>query len=136
MYDDPYSAYWFYVQTGGAARESRAYDASNVTLNDAAFTVRALRRISRAEAIAFVDASRIPDWFIEEHEALEQALTDVVLTREETLRTLSTMGLTARAEGRLRGYIKDPKESDVISTIDLNRMAELGKPESQAIVGE
>ena len=121
FYDDPFSAYWFFVQTGGAARLTRPYKDSEFELTDVAFSIENLRGRGVSEVLTHLRKARIPERFLDEHEELESALTEVTLSREAALETLATVNLPDGAKRRLEQYIKDPLESDVISTIDIYR---------------
>ena len=121
LYGDPFSAYWYFVQTGFVARLPHAFEGSRVSLEGAALSLDALRKTSTADVVHRLGESRIPERFLDAHEELEGVLRDVTLSREEALQVLDSAPLLDEYRTRLRAYLSEPGESEEISTTDVYR---------------
>lgn len=119
LHEDPFSAYWFYVQTGMVARGNYTCKASRVLLEPAPFALEHLKGLKFHEAINRLRVERIPDEFLDFHTSLEEALTRTTLTRQETLRRIEDSEMRQKERASLAGYAENLKESDVLSTTDV-----------------
>jgi hypothetical protein len=122
LFDDPFSAYWFFVQTGGLPRAGRPYAGSNLTLAEGVeFSLDRLRAQPPAAFLKQLFEVRIPGHFSEEYVALEQELRETVLSRLEAFEMVAKAPVSPAARTRLEAFVRDPNETDTISTIDVYR---------------
>jgi hypothetical protein len=122
LFDNPFSAYWFFVQTGGLPRAARPYAGSKLTLTHGVeFSLDQLRSKPTVDLMAHLLESRIPGTYSDEYAALEQELRETTVTRQEALDMVARAGFAPATKARLRGFIQHPRETDTISTIDVYR---------------
>ncbi|MBI4474917.1 MAG: hypothetical protein HY646_19770 [Acidobacteria bacterium] len=121
LFENPFSAYWFFVQTGGLPRAPRPYAGSDLTLTNVGFSLDRMKTETAAAIVDRLHHERIPESYIEQHEALETELREVVLTRKEALDVIRNSNIPAKSRQRLETYLQDPNESDTVSSIDVYR---------------
>ncbi|RPH63302.1 MAG: hypothetical protein EHM89_04255 [Acidobacteria bacterium] len=121
LFDNPFSAYWFFVQTGGLPRAARPYAGSKLTLSGVEFSLDQVRVQPIAEFISHLLDLRIPGSFSDEYAALEQELRETTVTRQYALEMVAKADLEPAAKARLVQFVQSPQETDTISTIDVYR---------------
>jgi phosphatidylserine/phosphatidylglycerophosphate/cardiolipin synthase-like enzyme len=117
--DDPFGAYWFYIQTGGVPAPGSVFKGSSVTAHDPAFTVTELAALPVADALARLKAIRIPAEFVERHALLESAFSEVTLSRDDVLVGLGASGMPDDVRARLRDLLLEGGQSARFSTLDV-----------------
>jgi hypothetical protein len=123
LFDDPFSAYWFFVQTGGLPRGLRPYAGSRLTLTSGVeFSLDRLRGNPTADLVNHLVELRIPSNFSDEYAALEQELRETTVTRQYALEMVANAKhLSPATKDRLLPFLQSPQETDIISTIDVYR---------------
>jgi len=122
LFESPFSAYWFYVQTGGLPRASRPYAESKLTLTaGVGFSLDRMKSEPVDTIVERLHRERIPESYIEQHDAIESELREVVLTRQEALKLVNDSKFSNESRKRLEAYLQDPNESDTVSSIDVYR---------------
>jgi len=116
--DEPFAAYWFYVQSGGVASPGPVFSGSRVAVTDPAFSLSELERLPLAKALDRLDTLRVPASFQQHHLDLESAFTTRTLSRDEVLAQLDRSQVPATIVARLRDFILAEAQSSRVSSID------------------
>ena len=116
---DPFAAYWFFVQTGGVASPGRTFKGSRVPSVEPAFTLGDVARLRTADALARIDAIRVPAPFLDRHAALESVFTEVTLSRDEVLARIESRRMNEGVRARLRQLVLAQDRFSRLSTLDV-----------------
>ena len=109
LFDNPFSAYWFFVQTGGLPRAARPYAGSKLTLTSGVeFSLDQLRTKPPAEFLDHLFELRIPGRFTDEYAALEQELRETTVTRQVRSRAARKSRPHAIGQGQARAVRPEP----------------------------
>lgn len=116
--DDPFAAYRFFVQTGGVAASGRIFRGSAVESRQPAFALAELAELPLEEALARLEAVRIPAEFVERHAELEIVFSGITLSREGALARTGVNSMPDGVRARLREFLTAEK-SPRFSTLDV-----------------
>ena len=116
LFADPFSAYWFYVQTGVVAQRPFAFEGANLRVDWTTPDLKTLKRHSMEGTHVLLFQRRIPRSYVERFRELERSMIDTVMSREEVLARLGANGDTPAEPERLSRLL--PSEGK-ISSLDL-----------------
>jgi phosphatidylserine/phosphatidylglycerophosphate/cardiolipin synthase-like enzyme len=119
LVNDPFAAYWFFVQSGGVATPGRIFKGSSVVARDPAFSLSELAALPAAEALVRLEALRVPADFVDRHAALETAFTAVTLARDDVLARIEMSTMPSDVRARFRAFLLGDAQSARFSTLDV-----------------
>jgi phosphatidylserine/phosphatidylglycerophosphate/cardiolipin synthase-like enzyme len=116
LFHDPFSAYWFYVQTGMIAQKTIAFRGAKVQVDPTTPDLKTLKRHSMEGSHQLLFRSKIPRSYVERFRELERSMTETVVPSDEFRRRLIENGEKADVRARLVRLL--PPEGKV-SSLDL-----------------
>jgi phosphatidylserine/phosphatidylglycerophosphate/cardiolipin synthase-like enzyme len=119
LYNDPFSAYWFFVQTGAVSRTPLPYKDSHIGLRPGSLDLESLKGLRLVEALAQFRRQSVPSHFVVAHAALERAFTDVVINPEDVLKQIDAVMLEPKYRDKLRQHFTASRNREALSTADV-----------------
>jgi len=118
LYQSPFSAYWFFVQSGMVARRPVAFKGAQVQVGPEVSDLESLKKLSLHEVLSRLKRQRLPSDFVDAYLVLERALTEVTLSRDEALRQIDSAQLSHSDRARLHRYVAAKGQTETLSTLD------------------
>ncbi len=140
LFDDPFSAYWFYLQTGMVARRLFAFRGSRLRVDADTPELKSLEGLSLEAAQAAIVRDKVPNSYVERFKVLEQFMTATVIPREEFLARAARSGTDAGVQQRLKKIVEEEVTNGAISSLDLmsffvrDASRFQGAPDTQALM--
>ncbi len=140
LFGDPFSAYWFYVQTGMVAGRAFAFRGSQLKLDAGTPELKSVEGLSLGAAQAWIVQHKIPNSYVEAFRVLEKSMTDTALPLEELLARAARSGVDARTRQRLKKSVEEEGTNGAISSLDLMSFCVRdasrfrGAPDNQALM--
>lgn len=140
VFEDPFSAYWFYVQTGMVARRPAAFHGSRLRVDADTPELKALEGLSLDAAQATILREKVPNAFVARFQALERRMTDTVMPSEEFLSRARSDRVAESVQQRLRKTVDEVATNGSISSVDLmsifvrDASRFQGAPDTQALL--
>ena len=119
LYNDPFAAYWFFVQTGAVSRNPLPYKDSHIGLRPGVFDLQSLKGLPLVQALAQFRRKRIPSQFAGAHAALERAFSDAYVKPEDVAKQIDAAALEPRYREKLKQHFSSPNSQEAISTADV-----------------
>ena len=116
LFPDPFSAFWFYVQTGMVVHSPFAFRGARLTIDPQTSDLKLLNGHTTEEALRILRQNKVPSSYIERFWDLEKSMSETVMPRSELLNKVDDAGVNSSDQVRLR-QILPPAET--ISTLDL-----------------
>ncbi len=140
IYEDPFSAYWLYVQTGMVARRPFAFRDARLQVDEGTPELHSLAGLSLREAQQAILRNKIPSSYVEKYLAVEQSMTMVLLSRDDFLARVARSGVDAGGRETLAKVLGAQVAGGSISSLDLIRVFVRdasrfqGKPDRRALL--
>jgi phosphatidylserine/phosphatidylglycerophosphate/cardiolipin synthase-like enzyme len=120
LYADPFSAYWFFVQTGLVARRHAAFRGAELRVDERTPDLRQLNGLTLRESQAAIQRSKVPASFPEKYFAVERAMVSVRLSRAEFFERAERMEIAAGDRDVLARVLPTKENgNEEISSLDL-----------------
>lgn len=140
LFEDPFSAYWFYVQTGMVARRPSAFQGSRLRVNSETPELKALAGLPLDAAQTALLREKIPHSYVERFQRLEHLMTETILPHEELVARAARNGVDDRVQQRLKKIVEEMRTNGSVSSLELmsffvrDASRVQGAPDTQALM--
>jgi phosphatidylserine/phosphatidylglycerophosphate/cardiolipin synthase-like enzyme len=120
LYADPFSAYWFFVQTGFVVRRPAPFEGAWLRVDEQTPDLRELSGLSLRESQAAIERSKIPASYPKKYFEVERAMASVAPSPAEFLERAEEMEIAAADRDALAQIVSasEPGNGE-ISSLDL-----------------
>jgi phosphatidylserine/phosphatidylglycerophosphate/cardiolipin synthase-like enzyme len=116
---DPFSAYWFFVQTGGITGPRAILTETTITVDNPAFALTEFQDLTCEDALERLGTSRVPPSFVTWHSTLETAFTGITFSHDDALALIEKQPVTESVRTKLRQLLLSEPDSQEFSTLDV-----------------
>ena len=117
--DNPFAAYWFFVQTGGVVAAGPVYSGAHVQVLHPPFALTEIAGLRLSDALARFESARVPADFIAQHAALESAFTELTLSHDEVMAAVADTRISPAVARRLGEFMTAASASSPASSLDV-----------------
>lgn len=118
LYNDPFAAYWFFVQTGAVARGTTVHRESHIGLRADILSLENLKGLRLRDALARFKRDRVPSEFSAAHAALEQTFSGVMIKHSDVPGRIDAAMLAPKYRAKLQQHFSAPDDRESLSTTD------------------
>jgi phosphatidylserine/phosphatidylglycerophosphate/cardiolipin synthase-like enzyme len=119
VYGDPFSAFWFYVQTGMVAERPAAFRDARLELDPRTPDLNMLKKHTMTGAHELLFHNKIPTSYIKWFNKIEESMTNTFLSPQELLRRASGTGINPKEQNQLKRLLQDEGVGQSLSSLDL-----------------
>jgi len=119
VFRDPFSAFWFYVQTGMVAEKPLAFSEAKLEVDPRTPDLNMLKKHTMTGAHELLFQNKIPTDYIKWFKKIEESMTDTFLSPEELMRRASGVGIDPKEQNQLKQLLQAEGISESLSSLDL-----------------